>query len=377
MRPQIRERNGRFSAVVEITQDGKRKLLSAGTHATHRAAELEGWKLVQRYESNPAKHAAIVGSLPLGDWLDEWINAVLPDTVKPSTIAAYRWRCGETGWLSPLRNYSLCDLNALVIKQWLSSLSVGQQSKRTALATLNAALNAAVEYGYLTINPGKGVNLRQSKAIKAQEVVAKRCKVWTQEESRLLLQAAAGRNVEPLVIIGMYTGARLGEICGMQWGDVEGLTNTLTIQRNMVSTQSGVMFTSPKDGETRRVKLPQHAMDRLLLLRPADAQDSDRVLPLHPHSARNALKALCKATGVAVLTPHSLRHTAASLALSAGVPVAAVSKMLGHANPKITLETYSHCMPDDETLASDTLGRLLSPSKPIQAEVPVQVSAVN
>jgi integrase len=50
--------------------------------------------------------------------------------------------------------------------------------------------------------------------------------------------------------------------------------------------------------------------------------------------------------GLGVLTPHALRHTAASLAISAGAHVVAVSHLLGHASPNVTLAVYSHLFAD-------------------------------
>jgi integrase len=47
------------------------------------------------------------------------------------------------------------------------------------------------------------------------------------------------------------------------------------------------------------------------------------------------------------LAPHALRHTAASLAISAGAHVVAVSHLLGHASPNVTLAVYSHLFGDD------------------------------
>nr|MBA2445050.1 tyrosine-type recombinase/integrase [Nocardioidaceae bacterium] len=47
-------------------------------------------------------------------------------------------------------------------------------------------------------------------------------------------------------------------------------------------------------------------------------------------------------TGLDGLTPHDLRHTAASLAIDSGATVLAVSRMLGHSSPVLTLTTYAH-----------------------------------
>jgi integrase len=62
--------------------------------------------------------------------------------------------------------------------------------------------------------------------------------------------------------------------------------------------------------------------------------------------------------GVPTLTPHELRHTAASLAVSAGANVLALSRMLGHANPSVTLDIYADLFDDDLEAIADSLDRL-------------------
>jgi integrase len=65
--------------------------------------------------------------------------------------------------------------------------------------------------------------------------------------------------------------------------------------------------------------------------------------------------AAAERAGVTGITPHELRHTAASLAIQAGAPVTVVSKMLGHANPAITLKVYAHLRPSDLDALADRL----------------------
>ena len=59
---------------------------------------------------------------------------------------------------------------------------------------------------------------------------------------------------------------------------------------------------------------------------------------------------------------HDLRHTAATLLLSAGVHPKVVSERLGHASVNITLDTYSHILPDVQGEAADAMDRFLARS---------------
>ena len=61
------------------------------------------------------------------------------------------------------------------------------------------------------------------------------------------------------------------------------------------------------------------------------------------------LRRLATAEGVRPLTLHSLRHTFATLSLKAGKSVKWVSEQLGHRDAAMTLNTYAHALPDDET----------------------------
>jgi integrase len=60
--------------------------------------------------------------------------------------------------------------------------------------------------------------------------------------------------------------------------------------------------------------------------------------------------------GVPRLVFHGLRHTSATLALLAGVPVHVVSQRLGHANVSVTLDIYSHVLPQQDSDAARLIG---------------------
>lgn len=56
---------------------------------------------------------------------------------------------------------------------------------------------------------------------------------------------------------------------------------------------------------------------------------------------------------------HDLRHTAATLLLQAGVHPKIVSERLDHASVTITLDTYSHVLPDMQQDAAGILDKVL------------------
>ena len=75
--------------------------------------------------------------------------------------------------------------------------------------------------------------------------------------------------------------------------------------------------------------------------------------------ARRYYKPLLKAAGVPTVRFHDLRHTSATLMLAAGVHPKIAQERLGHSTIAVTLDTYSHVLPEMDREAASTFDRLL------------------
>jgi integrase len=80
---------------------------------------------------------------------------------------------------------------------------------------------------------------------------------------------------------------------------------------------------------------------------------------LSPRNVGRSFEESIARAGVPKVRLHDLRHCNASLDLSTGTSVKAVAARLGHSDPSITLRTYAHVMPQEETAAEERLGVLL------------------
>jgi integrase len=79
------------------------------------------------------------------------------------------------------------------------------------------------------------------------------------------------------------------------------------------------------------------------------------------HFLRRKIAPVLKRAGLPHIRFHDLRHTAATLLLAQGIHPKIVSEMLGHSTDSMTLDTYSHVVPDMQRDATEAFDRLLGP----------------
>ena len=73
---------------------------------------------------------------------------------------------------------------------------------------------------------------------------------------------------------------------------------------------------------------------------------------------KRVLTPMLEEAGLPHLTWHHLRHNAGSYLLSENVPITAVSKILGHANPAVTMSIYAHELPEDMELVRTAMAKI-------------------
>lgn len=159
------------------------------------------------------------------------------------------------------------------------------------------------------------------------------------------------------------TGARRGEICALQWKDVDFKENRITLSGNLCYTKAkGVYLDTPKNGKIRTVDvdpsvmalLQQHRREQLQnFLGPYVFTQEDYPDPMHPQSPTRYLKKFSEKYGVPDLHPHKLRHSFASIAITNGADIASVSEKLGHSDKSVTLRMYTHADQDSIKKTSD------------------------
>jgi integrase len=81
--------------------------------------------------------------------------------------------------------------------------------------------------------------------------------------------------------------------------------------------------------------------------------------PISRHNITDWFESWARKAGLPRIRLHDIRHSYASAALAAGVPAKVVSERLGHANIGITMDTYSHVMPQLDQEAANKVAYLI------------------
>ena len=167
-----------------------------------------------------------------------------------------------------------------------------------------------------------------------------------------------------------FTGLRLGEALGLEWGDIDWHGKFVTVQR---SSSQGRLTTPKSETSLRRVNLSPEMIEVLREHKRAIAAESlvagrampERVFvneegnPVDESKARKAHDRALKAAGLRHIRVHDLRGTFASLLVTAGVPVFHVSKALGHKDPSTTTKHYANLAPGADREMPNVLERFV------------------
>jgi integrase len=198
----------------------------------------------------------------------------------------------------------------------------------------------------------------------------------TPEQTKRLVEFVSEDRLAALYVLAVTAGLRQGELLGLKWEDVDLDHGILHVKRTIKDGKP--VYGTPKTAKGRRsVKLTAKAVEALEKHRERQIEERKQLVKLRracdlvfptrvgtPISRHNLVTRSFKPPLVRAGLPdirfHDLRHTCATLMLVVGTNPKVVQEMLGHANVSITLDTYSHLLPNMQGEAVGRLDNLLS-----------------
>jgi integrase len=309
--------------------------------------------------------------------LREWLPAI-KGTVRPTTYASYTMHI-EGHIVPALGSLQLSRLSAQAINAFYAKIlangrlqgkgSLSPATVRRVHATLHRAMKDAVRWSHLPVNPVDAADPPRGKG-KQRDLPA-----WSAQQLASFLTHLKDDRLFAFWRLLSMTGCRRGEALGLRWEDLDVEAATITIRRALVPLGAEVILSEPKTNRGRRtIALDPVTLEILKAhaARQADEQSASNAWsetgyiftsgegqPLDPHRTSKAFERHLRAAALPRIPLHGLRHTYATLALSSGVNPRIVSGRLGHSTVALTLDIYSHVLPQADQEAADRIAALI------------------
>lgn len=212
-------------------------------------------------------------------------------------------------------------------------------------------------------------------AVKPPRAVHKEIQALDEKGAAELLRSLEGTRFHLPALLAIGTGMRRGELLGLRWQDVDLKAGKLAVRQNLQQISKGLLYKSPKTGMGERsislmtstvtaLRKEKKRQAALRLQKGSAYQGNDLVLSEDGGSQwtpnRFSAQWHKAVTGRGQMVRfHNLRHTHATLLLRQGIHPKVVSEWLGHSTINITLDAYSHVMPDMQDEAAEKLDGVL------------------
>ena len=273
------------------------------------------------------------------------------------------YRHSLDAWILPaLGDMPLTKITPAIVRKWHADTSeaTGETATRQAYALLRAILNTAVADDVILRNPcrirGAGQPHSPERPLADLETVTK-------------LVGAIPVHLRCLVVVAFWAHARLGELLGLQRGDVDLAAGTIRIERQVVEVDHvGPVVTEPKVGSRRLVHLPRPAIDALRehVRAQGPALPTARIFTrrdgseLRAHHVHHAWQSARKKVGVDELHFHDLRHAGLTLSAQTGATLAEVMRRAGHVSSAAAIR-YQHAADKRDAEVARRMSRYANP----------------
>lgn len=357
--------DGKFKGIITIgykldpvTKKNKR-LTKTFTGKTRK--EVQAKITEYQYKVNAGKINPLAAPLTFKQYSERWLM-MKKTTLKPQTYRNYEsnMQCLDFG-NKVMKDITVSDVNTLLLTL-LQTLSPATVRGRHAL--LKSVFEGARKEKLIIENP-----VEDSMRIKAQvDHTVTEMHVLTKEESTNVLLKTKEMKAPiwfyPLIRTALETGMRKGELRALQYKALG--KDTIYIKASVEdSAGKGATLTTPKTrASVRRIHVSTSLIEILQALPHKDENSfvfhTKNETLIANSDIQYYFNALKKVSNIdKPLHFHDLRHTHATLLIMAGVNIKTVSTRLGHASVSITLNRYTHALPQQDKEASEMICSML------------------
>ncbi len=295
-----------------------------------------------------------------------WLNTYIKSTRRDSTYSRYLGILDnqvfpEIG-TKRVNEISRADIRDLLLKQHRKGYS--RSTVGLVRDVLSGPMGYAADEELIPVNPVTGVlkRLKLERENKSENVQA-----MTPDEVQTFLENCHSLFPEhyPFFLCAFRTGMRLGELLGLEWGDIDWNSKFILVQRSYKLGQ----LNKTKTGASRRVDMSDQLNGTLKAVltekkrealklgidEPFKVVFSRNGKHMEQNYIRRIYKRILKKVGMREMRLHDIRHTFASLLLSNRESPVYVKEQLGHSSIQMTVDIYGHLIPSGNRAAVNQL----------------------
>jgi integrase len=357
-------KDGRWESRITVGyRDGKqiRKCLYGKTRQDVAAKLSSALTDVQRGQILPDH------KISLKSFLDTWLSGTAKTRLRVSTYSRYEILINKH-IVPHIGRVAVGKLSPQQVQRLWTQLQQDGLSARTVIqirAILRTALNQAVRHG---LTP------RNVAALSDPPKPAPFKPVFLDpEQADKLLKEVKGHHLEALITLALTAGMRIGEILGLTWGDLDLKGRQLHVRQQQQRVGKELITCDPKtERSARTLPLTQLAVDALDAHRKRQIKSvragfesghlmtgrvfiNEKGSPVENGTVLRQFQRLVKEAGMPKMRLHDLRHSCATLLLSRGVHPRVVMEILGHSTIAMTMNVYSHVIPQIARDAADQM----------------------
>lgn len=356
--------------VLFFDATGKRKEFN-GKSKREVTAKMDAWnEEIAKFGNIPNKDQYTVA-----EWIEKHLFVNKHGKVAHSTFQSYKTILDKHIKWSDLGKMNLKDVRQIDIQEFLNANdTLSYSTLKKFYITLSQACESACKNALIRKNPCNGVTI-PNKSSESKEI-----QILSLSQQEAYVQALKGETHELLLLTGMFTGMRLGELLALRWEfvdlDEEIIYVCESIKRVKVFDKEGngtnqLITKAPKSKSgIRTIPIPLFLVEMLKNIKPKTGDLTDYVFLTkngNPHTARNVQKYHSRICSKAKINPvktsngieykgvsfHALRHTYATRMLENGESIKVVQDILGHKDAQTTLNIYAHSLKETKKASAD------------------------
>ena len=349
-----------FTVLNELKKRVKRTCFVCSTNKSKTEAKRLAEQVRLSYEINLNKIEPC--NIPVSDVVLEFIERPEAD-YSITTLHSYR-SYFKNHIAHNMYNLTISELkNMQALINILLKKGLSPKTCRHIRGMLAATIRYAYNMGYIENLPHIDVRIPS----KGQ----KNIHIMSRNQVKLFMAYVDKSKHKTALLTMFYTMARRGEVCGLQYGDIDFDKKILYISRALNKVDGIMQIKPPKNGKKREILMPEELIKILkeyTAMKKWNKEEflfkSENLDYLSPNALYHALGLIARQikedTGEQIPTGlHSIRHLVISELIANGVPVELVSKTAGHSSVAITTQIYTHVKTYMQEPLKETLDKII------------------